>query len=172
MTVVSPTPDGAPSQYRRETILLATDLSRASARATDEAIDLARRLEARLLIINIVDLRRGLPLTGFGRVRPVEEREQRSVVARDLVIRARSAGADATFLVWEGDPGDGIVAAADAEHADLIVVGTHARGGVGRSILGSVSDHVIRHAGCPVLVVRPLDEAAGGTESEPPIPLS
>jgi len=172
VTVVSTTPYGAPSDSRRETILLATDLSRASTRATEEAIDLAIRLDARLLVINVVDPRRGLPLAGFGRVRPVEEREQRSVAARDLVIRARSAGADATFLVWDGDPGDGIVAAADAEHADLIVVGTHARGGVGRSILGSVSDHVIRHARCPVLVVRPLDEAGGETEGATPVPLS
>ena len=172
MTVVSTTPYGTPSRSRRETILLATDLSRASTRATEEAIDLAIRLDARLLVINVVDPRRGLPLAGFGRVRPVEEREQRSVAARDLVIRARSAGADATFLVWDGDPGDGIVAAADAEHADVIVVGTHGRGGVGRSILGSVSDHVIRHARCPVLVVRPLDEAGGETDGATPVSLS
>ncbi len=158
MTAVGHSPYGAPIRSRQETVLLATDLSRSSSRATDEAIDLAVRLDARLLVVNVLDTRRGLPLAGRGRVRPVEEREQRAIAARDLVIRARSAGADATFLVWEGEPGDGIVAAADAEHADLIVVGTHGRGGVGRSILGSVSDHVIRHAPCPVLVVRPVDE--------------
>jgi nucleotide-binding universal stress UspA family protein len=141
-----------------ETILLATDLSRATSRATDEAIELAVRLAVRLLVVNVLDARRGLPIGGRGRVRPVEEREARALAARELVHRARAAGAEATFLVWEGDAGDGILAAADAEHADIIVMGTRGRGGVERSILGSVSDHVIRHAHCPVLVVRPAPD--------------
>jgi nucleotide-binding universal stress UspA family protein len=46
------------------------------------------------------------------------------------------------------------VEASVAEAADLIVVGTHGRGRVGRLVLGSVSDHVVRHAPCPVLIVR------------------
>jgi nucleotide-binding universal stress UspA family protein len=50
-----------------------------------------------------------------------------------------------------------IVSAAEAEHADMIVVGSHGRGAVGRLFLGSVSEHVVRNAPCPVLVVRPRD---------------
>ena len=41
-----------------------------------------------------------------------------------------------------------------AESVDLIVLGSHGRHGVNRSIFGSVSDHVVRHAPCPVVVVR------------------
>jgi nucleotide-binding universal stress UspA family protein len=144
---------------RIETILLATDLSRASASAAERAIDLARLLDARLLIVNVVDARRGLPLGGIGKIRPVEERETRSIAAGDLAQRARAAGAQATFLVFDGDVADGILSAAEAEGADLIVVGTRGRGGVERSLLGSVSDQVIRRSHCPVLVVRPVDEA-------------
>jgi nucleotide-binding universal stress UspA family protein len=146
----------APTSF--ETILLATDLSHASTAATDHAIALAARLGARLLVVNVLDTRHGLSLGSRGGIRPVEEREARSLVAQDLVARARSAGAQATFLIWEGGAGDGIIAAADSEKADLIVMGTRGRGGVERSILGSVSDHVIRHAPCPVLVVRPQDD--------------
>ena len=58
------------------------------------------------------------------------------------------------FLVWEGEPGTAIVEAAIAESADLVVVGTHGRSRVGRLVLGSVSDHVVRHAPCPILIVR------------------
>jgi nucleotide-binding universal stress UspA family protein len=70
-----------------------------------------------------------------------------------------------SFLIWEGDPGESIVEAARAEHADLIVVGSHGRGGVGRFLIGSVSDHVVRHAPCPVMVVRRGDESAPATTS-------
>jgi nucleotide-binding universal stress UspA family protein len=80
--------------------------------------------------------------------------------AQAIVQKARAAGADATFLVWEGDAGEAIVAAADAECADLIVVGSHGRSGVTRFLIGSVSDFVVRHAHCPVMVVRGRAEAA------------
>jgi nucleotide-binding universal stress UspA family protein len=70
------------------------------------------------------------------------------------VLRGRQAGVHVSFLVWEGEPGPSIVEAAEAEGADLIVVGSHGRGRVGRFLIGSVSDHVIRNAAAPVLIVR------------------
>jgi len=78
-------------------------------------------------------------------------------MAQALVERGRQAGVAVSFLVWQGDPGDMIVAAAEAEHADMVVVGSHGRGAVGRFLLGSVSEHVVRNAPCPVLVVRPRE---------------
>jgi len=84
-----------------------------------------------------------------------EVRSGRLLAVEGVVQRARAGGANAAGLTWDGDPGEAIVEAAAAEHADLIVVGTHERGTVGRLFLGSVSDHVVRHAGCPVMVVRP-----------------
>jgi nucleotide-binding universal stress UspA family protein len=82
-------------------------------------------------------------------------RPSRESAVQAIVERAHAAGVDATFLVWEGAAGDAIVDAAGAEGADVIVVGSRGLGAVGRFVLGSVSDHVVRHAGCPVLVVRP-----------------
>ena len=82
-------------------------------------------------------------------------RETRQLAVESVGQRARAGGADATGLTWDGDAGVMIVEAAEAESADLIVVGTHERGAVGRLFLGSVSDHVVRHARCPVMVVRP-----------------
>jgi nucleotide-binding universal stress UspA family protein len=69
-------------------------------------------------------------------------------------------GITVSFLVWTGDPGESIVSAAEAESADLVVVGTHGRGTIGRLLLGSVSDHVVRNAPCPVLVVRPASRGS------------
>lgn len=136
-----------------ETILLATDLTAASDAATLRAVDLAVRLEARLLIINVLEKRR---LTGVGSHERVDQaRTERETRLVKVVRDARAVGATAEFLVWDGDPGSSIVSAAEAENADLVVVGTRGRSGPERMLLGSVSDHVVRNADRPVLVVRP-----------------
>lgn len=136
------------------TILLATDGSPASETASEQAIDLATQVEARLLVMSVVNTSSRQPAARGQAGRVPEVRETLSTKAQGIVQRARAAGAEATFLVWDGDPGEAIVAAADSEAADLIVVGSHGRGGVGRFLIGSVSDFVVRHAHCPVMVVR------------------
>jgi len=149
----------APSASVRpiRTILLATDLTAASAEASARAIDLAARLGARLLIVNVLEKRR---LSGAGSHERVDQaRSERERHLVTVVRDARAAGVTAEFLLWEGDPGGSIAAAAEAEQADLIVVGTRGRSGAGRMLLGSVSDHVVRHAASPVLVVRPPGHA-------------
>ena len=139
------------------TILLATDLTAASRDATDRAIGLARQLGARLLIVNVVEKHR---LSGGGSHERVDQaRAEREAALVKVVRGAREAGVIAEFLVWEGEPGDSISAAAEAERADSVVVGTRGRSGAERLLLGSVSDHVVRHAECPVLVVRPARHA-------------
>jgi nucleotide-binding universal stress UspA family protein len=60
----------------------------------------------------------------------------------------------AAVLLRDGDPGDQIVRAGRAAHADLIVMGTHARRGLPRLYLGSVSREVTGAAPCPVMTVR------------------
>ncbi len=57
-------------------------------------------------------------------------------------------------------PGRHIVELAKELEADLVVVGTHGKGGLARLLLGSVSQHVVNHASCAVLVARPKDEVA------------
>jgi nucleotide-binding universal stress UspA family protein len=136
-------------------ILLATDLGPASSAAVDEAIDLAQRLRSEVLVVSVIDPA-NLRLPGGGMASRVDQvRDERSRLAAAFAARGRSAGVPVRFLIWEGEPGDGILDAAAAEGADMIVVGTHGRRGLGRLLLGSVSEYVIRHANVPVLVVRP-----------------
>lgn len=138
------------------TIVLATDLTDVSAGAAARAIDLARRLAARLLIINVLDLGR---LSGLGRHERVDQaRAEREPLLMDLVRGARRTGVDAEFLLWSGSAADAITEAAASEGAEMIVVGTRGRRGAGRMLLGSVSDRLIRTSGVPVLVV-PADAA-------------
>ena len=149
------TPGAHPHPGRFRTVVLATDLSATSEAATTAALDLAGTLGARLLAVSVIDpgsLR--LPGGRF-RQRVDQVRSEREHVAQSLVARGRSIGVAVDFLVWEGDPGESIIEAAMAESADMIVVGSHGRGTVGRFLIGSVSDHVVRNAQCPVLVVRP-----------------
>ena len=105
-----------------------------------------------------------LPGGHFG-ARVDQVRTLREIAAQELVQRGRRIGIAVSFLIWEGDPGEAIIEAARSERADLIVVGSHGRSGVGRFLIGSVSDHVVRHAPCPVLVVR---QGVDGTVDESP----
>ncbi len=151
-----------PAAARRadtRTLLLATDLSDASAAATEEAFDLAGRLGARLLIVSVIDPGTLKLPGGRYRARVDQVRERRERLAQALVDRGREEGLAVSFLVWTGDPGDMIIEAAEAEHADMVLVGSHGRGPVGRLLLGSVSEFVVRNAPCPVLVVRPREPA-------------
>jgi nucleotide-binding universal stress UspA family protein len=158
----SATPGVAPVRSVASTgarkLLLATDLSEASEAATDEAFELARRLEASLLVVSVIDPGSLLLPGGRFRARVDQVRDRREQQAQALVERGRSEGLEVSFLVWTGDPGDMIVSAAEAEHVDMVLVGSHGRGAVGRFFLGSVSEHVVRHAPCPVLVVRPREQ--------------
>ena len=75
------------------------------------------------------------------------ELERRATDARARGLTVRVALRSAT--PWQEN-----VDLATAERADLIVLGTHGRGGLGRALLGSVADRVVRMAPCPVLTVR------------------
>lgn len=148
-------PDAASGALQR--LLLATDLSEASSSATEQAFELAARLGASLLVVSVIDPGSLLLPGGRFRARVDQVRERREQLAQALVERGRDLGIDVSFLVWTGDPGDQIVSAAEAEHVDMVLVGSHGRGAVGRLFLGSVSEHVVRNAPCPVLVVRPRE---------------
>lgn len=139
--------DGAHGIHR---ILLATDLSAASRGATEHALELAHDLRAELLVVSVID-----PAAPGPRIARMDERRAaRDVAAHAIVVEGRRAGVPVTFLVWEGEPGPAIVEAAVSERTDLIVVGSRGRNRVERLVLGSVSDHVVRHAPCPVLIAR------------------
>jgi len=139
---------------RTQRLLLATDLSATSAPATNEAFEVAGRLRAELLIVSVIDTA-SLRLPGGRFLARVDQvRERRQVAAQELVQRGRREGIPVTFLVWEGEPGESILEAASAERADMIILGSHGRGALGRMLLGSVSQRVVRLAAVPVVVVR------------------
>jgi nucleotide-binding universal stress UspA family protein len=152
LPILGEPPMPGPARSTRR-ILLATDLSGASEAATEEALELAHDLRAELLVVSVIDPTTRLPADSLV-LRMDQRRAARETAAQALVLRGRSMGIGVSVLVWEGEPGPSIVDAAASEQADLVVVGSHNRGPVGRIFIGSVSEHVVRNAPCPVLVVR------------------
>lgn len=150
-----PRVEDAPAPWlgrRIRRILLATDLSPASRGAGEQALGLATDLGADLLVVSVIDP--ASELAGPVVTRMDQRRAARELAAQAVVVEGRRSGVNVTFLVWEGEPGPAIVEAAAAERADLVIVGSRGRNRVERLVLGSVSDHVVRHSTCPVLIVR------------------
>ena len=145
------------SGFRR--VLHASDFSRASSAAFRWATDLARTNRAPLTIVHVYAFL--IPLMGEGYATPQVYDKMLADVRADaqrqldrLVAKAKKAGARAKGLLLEGVPHDRIVRAARSTRADLVVLGTHGRTGIGRVILGSVAARVVTLAPCPVLTVR------------------
>ena len=79
---------------------------------------------------------------------------KRAVDEVKSIIEQRVPNASVTTVVEMGRAAEVILDAADRVKADLVVVGSHGHGFGGRSLLGSVSNAVVHHARCPVLLVR------------------
>ncbi len=148
------------------TILVATDGSDDSDAAVEAALDLAHDTNGKLLVLSVVPEGEGASEDGDGADTdaepPARDEDEEVIEANDLtndvVDHAVEWGIEATPLVWEGEPADAILAAAESEGADVIVIGSSGKSGVGRMLMGSVSDDVIRRAPVPVMVVRATRE--------------
>ena len=138
--------------------LVAVDGSALSERVLAHAFALASATGARLRVVTVEDIgllrAEAIANAGMAVFTPGTEETARLALddARD---QARRAGAPADFAtITLADPAPAIVKEATARGASLIIVGSHGRTGIARALLGSVAEHVVRHAHCPVLVVR------------------
>jgi nucleotide-binding universal stress UspA family protein len=141
-------------------IILATDGSPSAADATKQTVELARATRAKLFVVSVWHA----GLTAYSTVALPESKrvakEHAYEAARAAVEAARAAGIETESFVLEGDPVERICESAVDTNASLLVVGSHGFGPVRRLVFGSVSTALLHHAPCPVLVVRPLAEAA------------
>lgn len=139
-------------------ILWATDLSPASDGARGYALLLADALAAEIFLLHVVSAVQVVGAPGPAAPLPGEWlAEEVAVCDENLAGRQReieALGLAARRKVAVGAPAATILAEADAERADLIVMGTHGRRGLPHVLLGSVAEAVIRRAPCPVLAVQ------------------
>jgi universal stress protein A len=140
--------------------LLATDGSDQSVRAARRAAELLRSAD-HLTLLTVVTEIPGDDAGGFeGSVYTPEEMERvwdaELAEAREELERTAAALTTARVekRIEVGDVARTICRIAEELGVDVIVVGSHGRTGLQRLFLGSVSEHVVRHAPCPVLVIR------------------
>ena len=145
---------------RLRTILHPTDFSPGSAAAFGYACDLARDSDARVVILHVLDA--GVPMVAEGVVLPSNLDELREAAWRGLdAVHPADSAVRFERILREGPTVAEILDAAQGLGADLIVMGTHGRTGLGRMLLGSVTEEVLRKAHCPVLTVKAPVPAGG-----------
>ena len=130
-------------------ILVPTDGSTLAAQATTAAVQLAKRLNAQIVGVNVID---PFPYIGIGDASAIglqaylTEAKGAATQALDALRLACKADGDVVY--------EGIIETAEAEGCDLIVMGSHGHRGVKALILGSVAQKVLTHSKTPVLIVK------------------
>ena len=168
MALRSPAEGGlAPTEFR--CIVAPVDLSESSRHSARVARLLARRLGARLVLLQVVP---SDTFVGSEVLIPVDldEYRKRLVAYRDE-LDGPDLKSPVEAILRQGQADDEILETAKAVSADLIVMGTHGRTGLARLLMGSVAEGVLRGASCPVLTVKPaaidLEEEVVGRERRP-----
>ncbi len=138
-----------------KTILCPTDFSEESYRAIDYGARFAKASDGRLLLAHIIHVPQG-ELYQPDRPTLTFEEGKALAMARMEEIRHKQLADCSTceLLVDIGDPYEQLKAIADDRKVDLIVIATHGRTALQHLVMGSVAEKLIRHAPCPVLVVR------------------
>ena len=147
-------------------ILVPFDFSEFSEKALTWGIEMAKQLRGRVLLLHVIPaFDSSSPVFSTGAF-PIAELQDKLQAEAEDKAKALVAGTDRQPVVIHtvavtGDPFQEICRVAADEEVDLIVMGSHGRTGLRHVLLGSVAERVVRHAQCPVLVVR--SEAANTT---------
>jgi nucleotide-binding universal stress UspA family protein len=156
-------PAGAPAMQVRR-ILLPTDFSGCANYALPYAAAIARATNATVVCVNVVEpIVPAVGYTGMAEAMPIAEMSEQmeDSAERELpdVMNCEALrGLKVEEVIGHGDAAAEIVRIAAEQQIDLIVISSHGRTGLGRIFFGSTAEAVVRHAGCPVLVVKPPPE--------------
>lgn len=137
-----------------DTILVPTDGSPEGEPAIRYAMEVATEHGAAVLAVHVVNVASytGLPMeSSWNGVADALREEGEAAVERVLELAPERVAVETAVL--EGAPGQVIVDQADRSNVDLVIMGTHGRGGLDRLLLGSVAEQVVRRSPVPVLTV-------------------
>lgn len=155
----------ARTAVRFRNILFATDFSAAAAQAIPYVKKIAKHYDADLLALHvrppIVN-----PITEPGTwPTDVESAKARNHQHREELLRAFE-GIRTLVVIEEGDIQSRLNAAIERNNADLVVIGTRGRAGLGKLLLGSAAEEIFRTVSCPVLTVGPRSDSSRGAGGE------
>jgi len=167
MSLVTPTGD-----IHLKSVLVATDFSEASEKALRHALAIARHYGAKFYLVHVVSS------SSFTLVGPDAVNVATDAVCRDahqleerLVQSGALAGLQHEVIVRRGNVWEQLEKVVKQEQIELVVIGTHARRGLGKLFLGSVAEHIFRYSECLVLTVGPgslQDSPVDGTRTVRP----
>ncbi|MEM3094218.1 MAG: universal stress protein [Nitrososphaera sp.] len=147
-------------------ILVPYDGTEMSDRALDKAIEFARVLKSEIIIVHIVDSRFVPPSATLGLMSEKTTLENAKtqlirilktgaeIMLKDKIQKAKEGGVSARFLLGVGSPAEEIVSIANAEKAEMIIIGSRQLKGDKMITLGSIARRVSETASCPVMIIR------------------
>jgi nucleotide-binding universal stress UspA family protein len=141
---------------RYERILVPTDGSEETRRAVEHAIDLADEHGATVHALYVVNSASfsSLPMESSWESVAAMMNEEGAAALDQVESIAEAHDVPVERALVDGSPSREIVRYAEDEDCDLVVMGTHGRGGIDRLLLGSVAEKVVRSSSVPVLTVR------------------
>jgi universal stress protein A len=146
----------AATAFKLKKILVPIDFSECSQKALQYALSFARQFKASLVLVHVVNIN-----FGYGEIAAIDyptlEKQIREGSEKQLATLAQQEIGEsipAEIHVCAGAAAREIVEAARNLDCDLIIISTHGHTGLKHVLLGSTSESVVRHAPCPVLVVR------------------
>ncbi len=138
-----------------KTVLAPIDFSEDSYYALGYALRFARAAEGTLILLHVLHDPMTEEFRPEGYVMHFEDVMKRAAEKLETIRKEKLDGYPrCEMVVVVGDPHLEIVQTAGKRKADLIVISTHGRGGLDHLLIGSVTEKTVRHAPCPVLVIR------------------
>ena len=143
-----------------EQILVPYDASSYANHAFDDALKIAEKFGSKITVLTVLGTKVEQS-TGISLERAIELQEGHEDVTtkilKDLEGLAKEKGVEFSFkVVYEPSPYKGIVNFSNSNSMDLIVMGSHGRSGIKKTLLGSVASGVVEHANCPVLIIKKM----------------
>lgn len=138
-----------------KTVLCPTDFSDASYHALEYGLRFAKNADGLLIVAHVVHVPSGELLSGETYTMNFKEAQEHVTRRLREVQTTRLENYPKCDLVTViGDPAEEITALAKSRAADLIIMSTHGRSGLSHLVMGSVAEQILRHAPCPVFIVR------------------